>query len=119
VTNTKGTGAQAQVARLLTLVPFLHHHEQVRLADAAALLDTSPQQVLGDLKVLFMCGLPGGLPDDLIDVDLEAIQTDDQSPVLDGVIRVSWSFIAERFSQPSTTTSLPLTPTAQVPSRRL
>lgn len=37
-------------------------------------------------------------------------------PILDGVMRVSWSFIAERFSQPSTTTSWPLTPTAQVPA---
>lgn len=83
------TGAQAQVARLLTLVPFLHHHEQVRLVDAADLLGTTPEQVLRDLKVLFMCGLPGGLPDDLIDVDLEAIEGDDETPRAAGVIRVS------------------------------
>ncbi|KAK4650714.1 hypothetical protein QC762_0112900 [Podospora pseudocomata] len=36
-------------------------------------------------------------------------------PILEGVMRVSWSFMAERFSQPRTTTSWPLTPTAQVP----
>lgn len=36
-------------------------------------------------------------------------------PILEGVMRVSCSFIAERFSQPSTTISLPLTPTAHVP----
>lgn len=36
-------------------------------------------------------------------------------PILDGVMRVSCSFMAERFSQPSTTMSLPLTPTAHVP----
>lgn len=81
-------GARDQVARLLTLVPFLHHREQVRLADAADLLGTTPEQVLRDLKVLFMCGLPGGLPDDLIDVDLDAIESDEGGPVSDGVIRI-------------------------------
>lgn len=35
--------------------------------------------------------------------------------ILDGVMRVSWSLRAERFSQPRTTMSLPFTPTAQVP----
>jgi len=35
--------------------------------------------------------------------------------ILEGVMRVSCSFMAERFSHPRTTMSLPLTPTAQVP----
>lgn len=87
MTTTAAPGARDQVARLLTLVPFLHHRDEVRLADAADLLGTTPAQVLGDLKVLFMCGLPGGLPDDLIDVDLDAIESDD-GPVSDGVIRI-------------------------------
>ena len=81
-------GATAQVARLLTLVPFLHQRDGVRLDDAARLLDISPDQVLRDLKVLFMCGLPGGLPDDLIDVDLDAIESEEGGPVSEGVIRV-------------------------------
>ena len=88
MTTTAAPGARDQVARLLTLVPFLHHRDEVRLADAAELLGTSPAQVLGDLKVLFMCGLPGGLPDDLIDVDLDAIESDEGGPVSDGVIRI-------------------------------
>lgn len=79
------SGAQAQVARLLTLVPYLHSHGQVRLEDAAAALGVPADQVLGDLKVLLMCGLPGGYPDDLIDVDLDALE----GPEADGVIRVS------------------------------
>ncbi|KAA1415892.1 WYL domain-containing protein [Nocardioides humilatus] len=87
MTTTAAPGARDQVARLLTLVPFLHHRDEVRLADAADLLGTTPAQVLGDLKVLFMCGLPGGLPDDLIDVDLDAIESAD-GPVSDGVIRI-------------------------------
>lgn len=81
-------GAKEQVSRLLTLVPYLHQRDHVRLADAAELLDTTAGQVLDDLKVLFMCGLPGGLPDDLIDVDLDAIESDDGNPLSDGVIRI-------------------------------
>lgn len=85
---TAGAGARDQVARLLTLVPFLHHRDGVRLDEAAQLLDTTSEQVLRDLKVLFMCGLPGGLPGDLIDVDLDAIQSEEGSPLTEGVIRV-------------------------------
>ncbi|GAA4364689.1 WYL domain-containing protein [Nocardioides caricicola] len=79
------SGAKDQVARLLTLVPFLHAHGQVRVDDAAAALGIEPEQLLSDLKVLLMCGLPGGYPDDLIDVDLDALE----GPEADGVIRVS------------------------------
>lgn len=78
-------GAKAQVARLLRLVPYLHARGSVRLEQAAADLDVTPAQLVSDLKVLFMCGLPGGYPDDLIDVDLDALE----GPEGDGVIRVS------------------------------
>ena len=71
------TGAKEQVARLLTLVPYLHARGTVRLAEAAAALGVTPEVLLKDLKVLFMCGLPGGYPDELIDVDLDALQDDD------------------------------------------
>ncbi|MEQ6899731.1 WYL domain-containing protein [Nocardioides sp. YIM 152588] len=81
-------GARDQVARLLTLVPYLHHRTHVRLGEAAELLGTTPAQVLADLRVLFLCGLPGGLPDDLIDVDLDAIETLEGTPLADGVIRI-------------------------------
>jgi proteasome accessory factor C len=77
--------AKDQVARLLTLVPYLHARREVRIEDAAKVLDVTPDQVLSDLKVLFMCGLPGGYPDDLIDVDIEGLE----NPESDGVIRVS------------------------------
>jgi len=75
-------GAREQVARLLTLVPYLHSRGQVRVDEAAEALGTTPEQVRRDLRVLFMCGLPGGYPDDLIDVDLDALESQ-------GVIRIS------------------------------
>ncbi|MCW2796194.1 WYL domain-containing protein [Nocardioides sp.] len=78
-------GAKDQVARLLTLVPFLHARGEVRLDEAAAALDVPADQLVKDLKVLLMCGLPGGYPGDLIDVDLDALE----GPEADGVIRVS------------------------------
>lgn len=67
-------GAKEQVGRLLTLVPYLHARGEVPVAEAAAALGVAPQQVVRDLKVLFMCGLPGGMPDDLIDVDIDALE---------------------------------------------
>ncbi|WP_141013298.1 helix-turn-helix transcriptional regulator [Nocardioides sambongensis] len=88
MTTRAAPGARDQVARLLTLVPLLHQRSRVRLGEAADLLGTTPEQVLGDLRVLFMCGLPGGLPDDLIDVDLDALETAEGGPLADGLIRV-------------------------------
>ena len=79
------SGAKDQVARLLTLVPYLHRRGHVRLDEAAKDLGVSPDQLMKDLKVLLMCGLPGGFPDDLIDVDLDALE----GPEADGLIRVS------------------------------
>lgn len=92
-------GAREQVARLLALVPWLHVRDDIRIDEAAAALGVTPQQLVADLRVLFMCGLPGGYPDDLIDVDLDALE----GPEGDGVIRVS---NADYLSRP-----LRLTPT--------
>ena len=84
-TTPAPNSAKAQVGRLLTLVPYLHARGSVRVDEAAADLGVSPTQLVSDLKVLFMCGLPGGYPDDLIDVDLDALEGEEG----DGVIRVS------------------------------
>ncbi|MEU6136299.1 WYL domain-containing protein [Nocardioides sp. NPDC047086] len=80
------TGAKGQVGRLLTLVPYLYSQEDdVRLDKAAADLGVEEKQLVKDLQVLFMCGLPGGYPDDLIDVDIDALTEPDG----DRVIRIS------------------------------
>lgn len=92
-------GARDQVGRLLALVPYLHHRGEVHLEEASIALGVSPAQLIKDLKVLLMCGLPGGYPDDLIDVDLDVLEGPDvkepaqRDPDPDGqptgVIRVS------------------------------
>ncbi|MEO9323872.1 WYL domain-containing protein [Nocardioides sp. C4-1] len=84
-----GSGAKDQVARLLTLVPYLHARGSVSLAEAAEALDVTPVMLVRDLKVLFMCGLPGGYPDELIDVDLDALEDAEGHVHGDGMIRVS------------------------------
>ncbi len=73
--------AREQVGRLLALVPYLHHRGEVRISEAAEALGVDPAQLDKDLRVLFMCGLPGGFPDDLINVDLDALEGE-------GIIRV-------------------------------
>lgn len=85
MTAGRAAGARQQVARLLMLVPYLHTRDHVRLDEAAAALGVSRDQLVADLRVLLMCGLPGGYPDDLIDVDLDALEDSEG----DGVIRVS------------------------------
>ncbi len=85
MTGPVSGGAKEQVARLLTLVPYLHSRGEVRIDEAARDLGVSAEQLVRDLRVLLMCGLPGGYPGDLIDVDLDALEDPDG----DGVVRVS------------------------------
>ncbi|MDR1807761.1 MAG: WYL domain-containing protein [Propionibacteriaceae bacterium] len=65
--------AAEQVGRLLLLIPYLQAHPGARLADVAREFGLPPDQVRRDLSVAFLCGLPGGLPGDLIDVDLDLV----------------------------------------------
>lgn len=85
VERPRPAGARDQVARLLRIVPYLHSHGAVRVDEAAAELGVDQRQLVRDLRVLFMCGLPGGYPDDLIDVDIDALTAPDG----DRVVRVS------------------------------
>ncbi len=80
-TPTPVHAAREQVGRLLALVPYLHHRGEVRISEAAQALGVDVAQLDKDLRVLFMCGLPGGFPDDLINVDLDALEGE-------GIIRV-------------------------------
>ena len=89
--TASAAGAKDQVARLLTLVPYLRARGEVRLDEAAQALGVTAEQLLKDLKVLWMCGTPGGMPDDLIDVDVAALEGPEDGDGIrtDGIIRVS------------------------------
>ena len=76
MTVQAGDTAPDQVARLLALVPYLLARGEVRLDDAAAHFGTDADQIERDLRLLFMTGLSPGLPGDLIEVDLDALEGD-------------------------------------------
>ena len=64
------SGAAAQVRRLLNLVPYLLEHEGAKLTEVAGEFNVSEKQLRKDLETLWMCGLPGGLPDDLMEAHI-------------------------------------------------
>lgn len=68
-----GMTSATQVPRLLALVPYLQAHPDADLAATADVFHVTPRQLIADLKVLWYCGLPGGMPGDLIEVDMDAL----------------------------------------------
>ena len=76
-------GSREQVTRLLALAPYLQKRGDVALQEVAADFGITPAQVLKDLRVLYLCGLPGYGPGDLIDINVEALEDDP-----DGLVRV-------------------------------
>ncbi len=61
----------AQLPRLLALVPYLLQRPGVSFATAAADFDITEERLRKDLDLLWMCGLPGHYPGDLIEIDFE------------------------------------------------
>jgi proteasome accessory factor C len=61
-------GGSERVARLLNLVPYLLARPGILVANAAADLGVTERQLREDLELLWMCGLPGYGPGDLIDM---------------------------------------------------
>ncbi len=66
--------SQSQVRRLLSLIPYLRDHDGVAIAAVAEAFGVTPQRIRDDLNVLWMCGLPGLNPGDLIDIDMDAVE---------------------------------------------
>lgn len=76
------SGAQAQVGRLLALLPYLLGHPGARVDEVARLFGVAEKQLVKDLNVLWFSGLPGLAMGDYIEVDMEAVEGE-------GVITVS------------------------------
>ena len=63
------TAAPSRLSRLLALVPYFLAHDGISVEQAAADLKVSVRQLTKDLEQLFVCGLPGYYPDDLIELE--------------------------------------------------
>ncbi|HLL68706.1 MAG TPA: WYL domain-containing protein [Micromonosporaceae bacterium] len=62
------TASADRLGRLLNLVPYLLARPGIEIADAAADLGVRERQLREDLELLWLCGLPGYGPGDLIDM---------------------------------------------------
>lgn len=84
------TGALQRLPRLLALVPWLRTHPGVSIDAAADAFAITPDQLRADIELLFCCGLPGGSPGDLIDIDLEGDRLTVRDPqTLDRPLRLT------------------------------
>ncbi|MEZ7238514.1 YafY family protein [Rhodococcus sp. GXMU-t2271] len=62
------TRLSGRLTRLLNLVPYFLAHPGISAAEAARDLGVTPKQIMDDLNQLWVCGLPGYGPGDLIDL---------------------------------------------------
>ncbi|CAN2238256.1 COG2378 Predicted transcriptional regulator [Candidatus Planktophila dulcis] len=61
-----------RTSRLLDLVPYINTHQGISLVDLAEVFEVSTDQMISDLTTLWMCGLPGYTPLELMDLDFES-----------------------------------------------
>ena len=78
--------ASERLHRLLVVVPYLVQHPGTSLGEASRLFRLGEQELIEDLDLLFVSGLPPYGPGDLIDVDIQ-----------DGRV---WIRMADYFSRP-------------------
>jgi len=67
-----GSAITDRLPRLLALVPYLLARPGVRIDEAAADFGVNARQLRRDLELLWMCGLPGYGPGDLIDLSFDS-----------------------------------------------
>lgn len=60
-----------RLGRILVLLPYAIQHPGVSVAELARKFDVTKKDLLDDLNLVFLCGLPGYGPGDLIDVELQ------------------------------------------------
>ena len=64
--------ATQRLGRLLDMVPWLVQHRGVPIAEAAREFGVTPEQVVEDLQLLFVCGTPGYGHAELIDAEWDS-----------------------------------------------
>jgi proteasome accessory factor C len=62
----------ARTARLLDLVPYLTTHQGIAISELAKTFNATVKEITDDLNTLWMCGLPGYTPLELIDLEFES-----------------------------------------------
>ena len=65
------SGTSAQLSRLLALLPWLQTHPGAEIGEIAREFGVSEQRLRRELDLLWVCGLPGHGPGDLIDFAFE------------------------------------------------
>ena len=60
-----------RTARLLNLVPYLLSHQGIEINSLAKIFEIPTQQLIEDLNTLWMCGLPGYTPLELMDLTFD------------------------------------------------
>lgn len=61
-----------RTSRMLDLVPYINTHQGISLVELAKVFEVSTDQMINDLTTLWMCGLPGYTPLELMDLDFES-----------------------------------------------
>ena len=72
--------------RLLTMVPYMVKHPGVSVSDVRKRFGITRSQLVADLNLLFVCGLPGYGPGDLIEAFVDGSR--------------AWIRLADYFSRP-------------------
>lgn len=62
----------SDLARLLDLVPFITAHQGIRIRDLATEFGTTEKEIKKDLELLWMCGLPGYTPLELMELSFDS-----------------------------------------------
>lgn len=60
-----------EIQRLLDLVPFIYTHQGISIKELCREFSVTKQQLLSDLETLFLCGLPGYTPLELMEISFE------------------------------------------------
>jgi proteasome accessory factor C len=63
---------ETRFARILRMVPFLSSHQGIEIREACEIFGVSERELIADLNLLWVCGLPGYSHLELIDVQFDA-----------------------------------------------